>query len=525
MEMYVKVSNSQESMSKIADVLGYCRNKGVRLWSENGQLHYKAPKGVLTQLEIERLRLSKDQIVALLERANDAKGVEPKLESCIRVGHAPTTFSQLAHWHRYQLSERRSLRQVASAMRLLGRLNIDALRKSLIEIVRRHDALRTRIVDVDGILTQEIANSADCALVADDLTIFPETHREREVLRLIEQHIVEPIDCATGPLFGVRLLMLCNNEHVLIIAMEHMISDAFSMNILLRDLFTAYRQASKGRAFSLPEIPVQYPDYAIWQRNTQKSWVEKHGAYWDRRLGGCQRVRFPADGSVTIDTRVGWGSVPLKVGSALKAELREWCRLRRTTLVMSVFTAYVGLMLRWCGESEAVIQYITDGRVSTKLENTIGSFATGLYLRIELHEGDSFLELMDRVTEEYCNAYQHADFSYMEAQVPRPEFTRNSCFNWVPQGPKSSPSDLDGSDDTITWSPVPFEHPILKTLERDTEPFILLYETDDDIVGGVSFPLNRFSSNIMERFARNCLVFIRALLGQPEQRVKDVLLE
>lgn len=517
-------ANSQLSMDRIADVLGSVRKKGVRLWSVNGQLHYKAPKGALTQEEIERLRVSRGQIVALLERATGAETAESRLAPRPRFDRAPLAFSQLAHWHLYRLSERRAIRQIASATRLHGRLNIDALQKSVAEIVHRHDALRTRIVVCDGIPIQEISESSDCEPTMDDLTALSESFREVQVKRQIEQLIVEPIDVSVGPLFGIRLLRLRDDEHVLIVAMEHMISDAFSMNILLRDFFTVYMQALKGRTFSLPAIPVQFADYAVWQRNAQKSWIEKHGAYWNECLTGCQRLRFPEDQRLQTATRLGWGTVSLQIGRNLKAELREWCRLRRTTLVMSVFTAYVGLVLRWCDVSSAVIHYVTDGRVSPKIENTIGFFASVLYLRIGLLEDDNFVDLMNRVTEEYCKAYEHADYSYMAAQAPRPEFTRNTGFNWVPQGSKIDLSDLDGSEDAITCSPIRFAHPMVRNLELDGEPFVLLFDADDEIVGDVYFPVNRFSVDTMERFGRNFLVFIRALLRQPEKRVKDIVL-
>lgn len=516
--------DSHGSMNSIADVLACVRKKNVKLWSENGQLHYRAPKGVLAQEEIERLKISKGQIVALLEQAAGVATAEPKFNPRPRPDRAPLTFSQLAHWHLYRLSERRSLRQIASATRLHCRLSINALRESIAAIVRRHDALRTRIVVRDGVPTQEITALDNCELRVDDLTTLSESLREIEVNRRIEQFILEPVDVAVGPLFGLRLLRLRDDEHVLIAAMEHMISDAFSMNILLRELFTAYTQNLTGRPFSLPPIPVQFADFAVWVRDGQKSWFEKHGEYWAERLAGCQRVRFPAENTLPSTTCLGWGTVPLRIAKDLKTELREWCRRRQTTLVLGVLTAYVGLTLRWCNVSEAVIQYQTDGRTSSQLENTIGYFASSLYLRISLLECDSFVDLLNRVTEEYCKAYQHADFSYMEAQVPRPEIARNTAFNWVPQGRKVDLPDLDGSEDAIKCSPVSFAHPMLKSLERDNEPMILLYDGDDEIVGGMHFPLNRFSIDTMERFGRNFLLFVKALVRQPDENLKDILL-
>lgn len=511
-------------MDMTADVLSYLREKGVRLWSENGQLRYKAPKGALTQEEIGGLRVYKAKIVALLERSCGADASDLRRERRPRVERAPVAFSQLAHWNCFQLSARRSLSLITSAIRMHGRLNIDVLRKSAAEIVRRHDALRTQIVVFDGIPTQEIAESRDCELKVDDLTAFSETDRETEIKHRIENHILEPIDVAVDPLFRVRLLRLSDEENVLVVAMEHLISDASSMNNLLRELFTAYTQALKGRAFSLPAIPVQFTDYAVWQRNSQKYWIEKHGAYWSERLRGCGRLRFPLDKSLPAVSCLGWGTIPLQISRDLKSELSEWCRLRRTTLVMSIFTAYVALVLCWCGVSEGVILYQSDGRTSPKIAGTIGYFAFPLYLRIELREDDRFVDLLNRVTEEYCKAYEHADSCYMEAQVPQPEFTKGSCFNCVTQDSKIEFSDLGGSEDAITCTPVTFEHPIIKNLELDIEPLIGLTETDDAIVGGVGFPLNRFSFDTMERFGRNFLVFITALLRQPEKPVKGISL-
>jgi hypothetical protein len=520
----VKSSDSQESKDSIENVLSGILRKGVRLWSENGQLRYRAPKGTLTQEEIGKLKASRSQLVALLERSSDVEIAGPTQEPDRGIRYAPLAFSQLAHWNAYRLSERCAIRQIASATRLLGRLKVDLLRRSVAEIVHRHGALRTRIVVCDGVPAQEISESGDCELEVRDLTTVSEPFREAEVNRLIEELILEPIDVTVGPLFQARLLALGEDEYVLILVMEHIISDGFSRNLLLRDLFLAYTQGLNGRAFSLPEMPAQFADYAVSQRSGAKSWVEKHGTYWNEHLTGCQRLRFPDDQCLQTSSAFGWGAVHLHIGRSLKAELREWCRLRRTTLAMSVFTAYVGLTLSWCNASESVIQYQSDGRVSPDLQNIIGYFASILYLRIELHENDTFVDLMTRVTEEYCNAYKHADFSYMLAQIPRPEFTRNTGFNWQPQESlNSNPFDPNGLEGKITCLPIRFAHPMVRSLELDGEPSVSLFDADDEIVGDVYFPRNRFSISTMEKFGRNFMLFIEKLLREPEKRVKEIV--
>jgi hypothetical protein len=520
----VILSISDELTVYITDVLRSISKKGVKLWSANGQLRYKAPKGALTQEDIERLKLLRGQIVSLLEQSARAEGNAQTREPRTQFHRAPATFSQLTHWHLYQLRNRPAIRQIASATRLRGRLDVDALRRSAAQIVHRHDALRTQIVVYDGSPTQAIYESGNCELQVEDLASLPEDLRELAILRSIERLILEPIDLAEDPLLGVLLLRLRADENVLIVAMEHMISDAYSMDIFLRELFTAYIQASKACTFSLPAISVQFDDFAIWQKSTHTSWLEKHSGYWTEHLAGCQRLRFPGDKALSTATRSGWGAVTLHIGRDLKKELRDWCRVQHTTLVMGVFTAYVALVLRWCNAPETVILYQTDGRVSPRLENTIGYLASVLYLRISLAQNGTFIDLLNQVIEEYCNAYEHADASYMEAQVPRPGLTRNTLFNWVPQDGRNYFSVLDGTEDAVACSFVPFEHPMRKNLERDTEPFLLLYDIDEEIAGSIWYPLNRFSNDTMDRFGRNFLVFIRALLKDPKERVKDVLL-
>jgi hypothetical protein len=306
--------------------------------------------------------------------------------------------------------------------------------------------------------------------------------------------------------------------------MEHMISDAYSMNIFLRDVFTHYLQTMRGEEISLPKVTMQFADYAVSQKETHESWLAKHGAYWRERLTGFDRLRFPIDIDAPDTTAAGWKAAPLKIGSELKAELLEWCRARQTTLVMSVFTAYVALVLRWCHTPEAVIQYESDGRNCPQAENAIGYFAGKLFLRIRLNDEDSFIDLLKRVTQEYCNAYEHADSSYMESKLPQPEFTRNTVFNWVPQGAETQLSNAEEATDTFTCTPVSFAHPMLRGLDIDAEPLVLLFDGDHEIVGDVYFQAKQFSSDTIARFTRNLSLFVESLLRRSEERVKDVSL-
>jgi hypothetical protein len=147
-------------------------------------------------------------------------------------------------------------------------------------------------------------------------------------------------------------------------------------------------QIVRGEPLSLPNIAVQFPDYAAWQRSTEEAWCREHASYWTERLAGCERVRFPDDATVIANAMGGFAAAPLRIGKEMTAGLREWCRLRKTTVVMSVFTIYAALVLRWCKVPDAVFQYMSDCRFSPQIENTIGYFAAPLYLRMQLLAGD-----------------------------------------------------------------------------------------------------------------------------------------
>jgi hypothetical protein len=305
--------------------------------------------------------------------------------------------------------------------------------------------------------------------------------------------------------------------------MEHIISDGYSCNLLLRDLFTAYGQAVDGSPFALRPIPVQFADYAVWQMNTAQEWEKKHAAYWRERLEGSRRLRFPEDRTEASAASTGWGNVSLTLDNETRQGLCEWSRRQRTTLVMSVLSVYIAVVLRWCGASELVIRYQTDGRVGSDIENTIGFLAAALHLRIECTPQQSFVDLVQRTLAEYCKAYEHMDSSYIEVQEPRPEITRSTAFNWLPNAFKTDAPALLGSGAALALEPIPFENPLIEIMEWDAEPAVLFLDTGTEITGGLYFPRNRFSQGGMQVFAENFQRFVKEMLRRPEQRIADLV--
>lgn len=507
-------------MNNVTDFVLSIQRKGVKLWVENGQLHCRAPKGALTEDETKVLRAKREQIVALY---NGTEQRSPAL--CLAEDTAPLTYSQIAYWDRHRISDAGGSRNIATTMSLHGKVDVNAVMKSIAEIIRRHDALRTRIVTEGGVPVQKVSRSLGCDLQQHDLTSLQDGSRAVEIVRQLDELVSYRSEISVSSPLGVRLLRVRPDECIFIVAIEHMISDAWSLSNFLNELFVLYEQLIKGQEPLLPEIRCQFPAYASWQANMRESWIERHGGYWAERLRGSQCVKFPDDRGPSV-ILPGWATVPIEIGTDLKKKLVWRSREMATTLAMSLLTAYAGLVMRWCDVSDLVLPCLSDGRGDPDTQNAIGFFASRIYLRIESSIGDTFVDLLKQVTEEYCRAVEHDDFGYVDAHATRSEFSRNSHFNWIPaRNNCDRPSSPVWRTSEFTVRNIDFENPWLKDLQWKSEPTVLLQDRNSEITGAIFFPRDRFRIETMSKFSRTFLTFIQEFAVRPRTRVMDITLD
>lgn len=436
----------------------------------------------------------------------------------------PLTFSQLWTWNVLELHQAHSTRSVAVGQRLSGPLSYPSLLESFRVLVRRHDSLRTTIGVSNGIPRQYVAADSGYELEITDLSPLPRAARELQARMLAEQLAHEPIDVAVGPLFAARLLRMGNEEHVLIVAMDHIISDGASAEILLRDVWTLYAQSLRKLPLRLPEMPLQFADYAVWERKSHPLWVEKHGAWWDKRLSGAVPLQlFPRVAAPS--TRPRMAVLHFEVGGTLCGELRELSRRAGTTLAMSTFTAYVALLLRWCNTTDVVVSFVTLGRNFLSVKHAIGYFASSTFLRIESRAQDTFLDLLRRVTQEYTTAYQHADSGRVAAQNPMPDFAANPRFNWHPRRfnlNSSGEIHEAGQETGIELHRSPFEIAYRTDFDgRGGGPELMLGDSNGAIVGQFWYRADLYPSSAAERFEASLRRFVELMVTAPRTRVAE----
>ena len=518
----MKAHEQAQSNDKIVAIISRIRSKNVRLWIEDGALRYKAPKGALTSQELEELKSYKEQVTASLSQSANDREIASEFRVTSTAEYFPLTHPQLAHWRANNLAARPSLRNLMLVLRFSGRLDISCLDQSLVETALRHDALRTQIVTIDGLPKQKVCRANSNYLQNGDLVRLPHNTKDSEIKRLLETYALEPVDVSRDALFSARLLRLNADVHVLALALEHLVSDRWSMNILHRELLEIYKCKSKGLAVSLSPISVQFSDFALWQNQQQNWWLQQHGKYWADRMHGGSRARFPTNPTRIKNVKTAWKSIPLELDSDVTAKLRKWCLATGTTLAMSVFCAYTALTLRWCSTSDAVIGYQILARLDPKVENTVGYFSSALFLRIQTSIGDRLIDLLRSVTQEYCSAYNHVDSGYLDAQVSELDFVRTTIFNWLPHEPGGNLDQILPLAGDLVSSPVPFAHP--GSARYDLEPQVVFEDRGNKIVGSVSFPETRFQAEQMEKFSRNIVMFVVILSSLPETSLANIRL-
>jgi len=443
----------------------------------------------------------------------------PSLVAQSRPVRLPLSFAQERLWFLDQLQPGGSEYNIPWSVRLEGALNVAALEGSIGELVARHESLRTRIVTVDGQGAQVIEGAGPFRLPIVDLSPRPAEEQEAESLRVMRAEALEPFDLERGPLLRTCLLRLAAEEHVLLVTMHHIISDGWSMGVLIRELGLLYLAFSQGRPSPLPALPVQCADYALWQRGwLQGEVLERQLAYWKERLAGSPAaLELPTDHGRPVVPSFRGKQLAFALSAELSAALVDMGRRRGATLYMVLLAAFQLLLSRWSGEDDIVVGSPIAGRTQRQTEGLIGFFVNTLVLRTELSGEPSFVELLERVKEAALGAYAHEDvpFEKLVAELqPQRDLSRQPLFQ-VMFALQNLPQEKLNLPDLR-----------LSLVERGQgsakfDLFLQLTEGPGGLTGILEYATDLFEQAMVERLVGHFRTLLEEIVADPERRVSE----
>ncbi|HEU4508039.1 MAG TPA: amino acid adenylation domain-containing protein [Pyrinomonadaceae bacterium] len=432
----------------------------------------------------------------------------------------PLSFAQQRLWFLDQLKPNSSFYNIPSAVRLRGTLDIAALEQSFREITRRHEPLRTRFGLVDGVPLQLIDEPQDFHLPVFDLRTVDEAEREADARSLAAVEAQRPFDLSSGPLLRASVVRLADDDHMLLCTMHHIISDGWSMGVLIRELTTLYEAYSTGRNSPLPDLEIQYADFAHWQRAwLQGEVLEKQLAYWKKQLAGAPAVlELPTDYSRPAVQTYSGATQFFVLPAALREQLEDLSRTNSATLFMTLLAAFQTLLSRYSRQSDVVVGSPIANRNRAETESLIGFFVNTLVLRTDLSGDPSFRELLGRVREVALGAYAHQDVPFellVEELQPERSLAHTPLFQVV-----------------FTLQNAPMPRAELDKLsvaglavERATAKFDLglnISGTPGELQGALEYNTDLFDAATIRRMVSHLEILLANVVSNPDQRLSEL---
>ncbi|NPC82258.1 AMP-binding protein, partial [Pyxidicoccus fallax] len=425
----------------------------------------------------------------------------------------PLSFAQQRLWFLDRLEPGKATYNMPVALRLDGALDVAVLERAFTELVRRHESLRTTFREEGGTPAQVISAPEPVRIARTDLS--GREDREAEARRLAIAEAFGPFDLATGPLLRVSLLKLAEQRHVLLLTMHHIVSDGWSMGVLVQEMAALYQAFSAGKPSPLPELPLQYADVAVWQRTwLQGEALEQQLGYWKQRLADAARVlELPTDLPRPPVQSFRGASVPVKLPRAVTEALRAFCQKENVTPYMALLGAFQAFLARYSGQEDIVVGSPIAGRRFSEMEGLIGFFVNTLVLRARMEGAPSFQQLMSRVREATVGAQAHQDIpveKLVEALAPGRSLDRTPLFQvfFALQNEAVSMSSGQG----LAIQPYELDNP---TAKFDLE--LSLAESPEGFSGSLIYSSDLFLPATAERMARYYVHFLGAMLARPQQ--------
>ena len=416
------------------DLLSRLRSHNIRLWAENDQIRYSAPKGEITEDLLAEIRENKAEILNLINNTERLR----RTASLLPVARTDTlrlSFAQERLWLLYHLFPEIPVYNVSHIMRLAGVMDVPALQKSLQALIDRHETLRTCFPMIDDKPVQVIRGDCPVPLLEHNLKDLPDAERETAADKVINEEILRPFDLTHGPVIRAALLRIADQDHILVITLHHIVTDGWSRGIIQRDLAALYNARVHHQTAALPALPIQYVDFAHWQRQWLTGEVlADQLRYWRTHLADVPTLQLPTDRPrPPVQTHSG-ASFTFQLSKPLTQDLQALSRQSEVTLATTLLAAFQALLGRYTGQTDIAVGTPIANRTRPELENLVGFFVNTLVMRTDLSGNPTFRELLGRVHSVALGAYEHQDLPFEHLVVelqPERDFSRNPLFQVV----------------------------------------------------------------------------------------------
>ncbi|HEV2992238.1 MAG TPA: amino acid adenylation domain-containing protein, partial [Candidatus Angelobacter sp.] len=434
----------------------------------------------------------------------------------------PLSFAQQRLWFLDQLVPGNPFYNIPGATRLNFPLNVDVLRRSLNEIVRRHESLRTTFSMADGTPMQVIAPALILDVPITDLRSLPQDRREAEAVKQATEEARTPFDLTKGPLIRARLLQLDTQDFFFLLTIHHIVSDGWSMGIFFQELDVLYTCFATGQASPLRELPIQYADFALWQRGWVKGEVlERQLSYWSERLAGIPTLDLPADRVRPAIPSFRGDICPLTAPLEVMQRLKDLSGECEATLFMTLLAAFHTLLHRYSGQDVIAVGSPVANRNRPDIEGLIGFFVNSLVLRADFEENPSFHSLLAQVRQTAIGAYANQDLPFemlVEQLQPERDLSRNPLFQVIFQL-MNAPT-MAGQAAPAPAATTPPLNVQVGTSKFDLN--ITMFESSEGLIGTFEYNTDLFDVSTIVRMVAHYQTLLESIAANPQRRISEL---
>ena len=507
--------NIEEFLSDLADL-------GVKLRIEGDRLRCKIPEDLRSSDIKQELIERKQEVINFISNNNVATIATDKnsIHPVERQGKLPLSFAQQRLWFLTQLESDSPFYNLPAAVRLEGKLDLEALQQSFNKIITRHEALRTNFQTTEEGEALAIISQVEFPTIPLlDLSDLSTSQKQTQIQQQIETEAQRPFDISYEQLIRIKLLHLEEKEHIVLLTMHHIISDGWSVGVLVEELATLYQAFSQGKPSPLAELPIQYVDFVAWQRQwLQGEVLETQQAYWLKQLENVPILELPTDHPRPATQTFRGANYSFKLSKELSAALDRLSQQQGVTLFMTLLAGFQTLLWRYTAQDDIIVGSPIANRNRGEIEGLIGLFANTLVLKTNLEGNPSFAELLQRVKETALGAYAHQDLPFellVEQLQPERDLSYSPLFQVMFALQNAPMSVLELPDLTLTS---------IKS-DSGTSQFDLtlsMMETESGLEGSFEYNTDLFKPATILRMVGHLKTLLAAIVANPQQRLSQL---